>query len=228
MALPVVKSFVKSYMNMKEIVITWRAKETLNDLLSKQARALSALETIKGLVDIPCNDINVLATPSIKAFVSQKIAEIGRAGFLTTETKQSLNEEWRTKEKTALKAVKVIQEFVDVCSPEGVVSIKNGELVTSISLSEIADKKNLLSVPDKAEEHYTKIVAIREAIAALRAFEEAEDTRPMNLNTLLNIAEDEVASAWATGHIKRDHRYDTLLNRASHKRNIITGININE
>lgn len=212
-------------MNMEEIVITWRAKETLNDLLSKQARALSALETIKGLVDIPCNDINVLATPSIKAFVSQKIAEIGRASFLTTETKASLNEEWRTKEKTALKAVKVIQEFVEACSPEGVVSIENGELVTSISLKEIADKKNLLEVPDKAEEHYGKILAIREAIAALRAFEEAEDTKPMNLNTLLNIGEDEVAAAWATGHIKRDHRYDNLLNRVNHKRNIIIGIN---
>ena len=213
---------------MEQIVISWRAKETLNDLLSKQAKADKSLETIKELIDIPCNDINVLATPSIKAFVSQKIAEIGRAGFLTTETKTSLTQEWRTKEKTAIKAVKEIQEFVEACLPQSVVSIENGELVTDISLNEIADQKNLLSVPDKASEHYSKIMAIREAIAALRAFEESEDTRPMNMNTLLNIGEDEVASAWATGHIKRDHRYDTLLNRVNHKRNIITGININE
>ena len=212
---------------MEQIVITWKAKETLNDLLSKQAKALSALETIKGLIDIPCSDINNLTLPSVKAFCAQKIAEVDRASFLTTESKQSLNEEWRTKEKTAIKAIKVIQEFVDACSPEGVVSIQDGELVTSISLKEIADKKNLLEVPDKAEEHYSKIVAIREAIAALREFETAADTKPMNLNTLLNIGEDEVASAWATGHIKRDHRYDTLLNRTSHQRNFITGVNIN-
>lgn len=210
---------------MEQIVITWKAKETLNDLQVKQAKADKALETIKGLVDIPCANINTLATPSIKAFVSQKIAEIDRAGFLTAETKQSLNEEWRTKEKTAIKAIKVIQEFVEACSPEGVVSIQDGELITDISLNEIADKKNLLNVPDKASEHYSKIVAIREAIAALREFEQAEDTRPMNLNTLLNIGEDEVAAAWATGHIKRDHRYDNLLNRVNHKRNIIIGIN---
>lgn len=213
---------------MKEVIISWKSRETLDDLQSKQAKAENALETLKGLTDIPCNDINVLVTPSIKAFVSQKIAEVDRAGFLTTETKQSLIEEWRAKEKTALKAAKQIQEYAEACSPEGVVTIEDGELVTSISLSEIADKKNLLDVPEKAEEHYTKILAIREAIAALREFEQAEDTRPMNLNTLLNIGEDEVASAWATGHIKRDHSYDTLLNRASRKRNIITGININE
>ena len=183
------------------------------------------METIQGLIDIPCADINTLATQPIKAFCSQKIAEVERTTFLTTETKTSLINEWKGKEKTAIKAVKQIQEFVEACSPEGVVSIQNGELITDISLNEIADQKNLLSVPDKAEEHYTKIVAIREAIAALREFETAEDTKPMNLNTILNIGEDEVASAWATGHIKRDHRYDTLLNRAKHQRNFITGIN---
>lgn len=213
---------------MKEIVITWRAKETLNDLQVKQSKADKALETIKGLVDIPCTDINTLATQPIKAFCSQKIAEIDRAGFLTTETKTSLINEWKGKEKTAIKSIKNIEEFVEACLPQAVVSIQDGQLVTEIPLNEIADQKNMLIVPDKAEEHYSKIVAIREAIAALRAFEESEDTRPMNLNTILNIGEDEVASAWATDHIHRDHRYDNLINRASHKRNIITGININE
>lgn len=210
---------------MEQIVISWRAKESLNDLLSKQSKADKSLEIIKELIDIPCNDINVLATQPIKAFCSQKIAEVERATFLTTETKTSLINEWKGKEKTAIKAVKDIQEYVEACLPQAVVSIENGELVTSISLKEIADKKNLLEVPDKAEEHYGKILAIREAIAALRAFEEAEDTKPMNLNTLLNIGEDEVAAAWATGHIHRDHRYDNLLNRAKHQRNIIIGIN---
>lgn len=212
---------------MREVIITWKSKETLDDLQSKQAKAEKALETIKGLIDIPCANINTLALPSVKAFCAQKIAEIDRAGFLTAETKQSLNEEWRTKEKTAIKAIKVIQEFVEACLPQSVVSIEDGQLVTEIPLKEIADKKNLLEVPDKAEEHYGKILAIREAIAALRAFEEAEDTKPMNLNTLLNIGEDEVAAAWATGHIKRDHRYDNLINRAKHQRNFITGENIN-
>lgn len=212
---------------MKEVIISWKAKESLNDLQSKQAKAENALEEIRELVDIPCEDINVLATPSIKAFVSQKIAEIDRASFLTSETKQSLIEEWRAKEKTALKASKQIQEYAEACSPEGVVTIEDGELVTSLSLKEIADKKNLLDVPEKASEHFSLIMAIRTAIANLREFEETQDTKPMNLNTLLNIGEDEVAQSWATGWIKRDHRYDTLLNRAKHQRNIITGVNIN-
>lgn len=210
---------------MEQIVISWRAKESLNDLLSKQSKADKSLEIIKELIDIPCNDINVLATQPIKAFCSQKIAEVERATFLTTETKTSLINEWKGKEKTAIKAVKDIQEYVEACLPQAVVSIEDGQLVTEISLNEIADQKNLLDVPEKAEEHYTKIVAIREAIASLREFETAEDLKPMNLNTLLNIGEDEVASAWATGHIHRDHRFDTLLNRASHKRNFVTGVN---
>ena len=213
---------------MKQIVITWRAKETLDDLLSKQAKAETALEEIKELTDIPCNDINTLTKAFITSFVAQKVAQVESTTFLTTETKQSLNEEWRTKEKVALKAVKQIQDFVEACLPEGVVSIEDGELVTSLSLKEIADQKNLLDVPEKASEHFSLIMAIRTAIANLREFEETQDTKPMNMDTLLNIGKDEVCESWATGWIKRDHRYDNLLNRVKHQRNIITGININE
>ena len=211
----------------RKIVISWKSKETLDDLQSKQVKAENALETIKELVDIPCTDINTLTQAFLRSFVAQKIAEVDRAGFLTNETKQSLIEEWRAKEKTATKASKQIQEFIEACLPEGVVRIEDGELVTSLSLKEIADQKNLLDVPEKASEHYSKIIAIRDAISALREFEQAEDTKPMDMDTLLHIGEDEVASAWATGWIKRDHRYDTLLNRVKHQRNIITGVNIN-
>lgn len=213
---------------MKQIVITWRAKETLNDLQSKQVKAENALEEIRGLVDIPCTDINTLTKPFIRSFVAQKIAEVSRTTFLTSDIKSSLISDWQKKEKVAIRAIQVIQNFAEACLPEGIVSIEDGELTTDISLNEIADQKNLLDVPEKASEHYSKIIAIREAISALREFEQAEDTRPMNLNTLLNIGEDEVASAWATGHIKRDHRYDTLLNKAKHQRNFVTGININQ
>lgn len=210
---------------MEQIVISWRAKETLNDLQIKRAKAETALEEIKELTDIPCEDINTLTKPFIRSFVAQKISEVSRTSFLTSDVKSSLIADWQTKEKVATKAIQIIQNFAEACSPEGVVTIENGELVTDISLNEIADQKNLLDVPEKASEHYTLILAIREAIAALRKFEETEDTKPMNLNTLLNIGEDEVASAWATGHIKRDHSYDNLLSRVNHKRNFVTGIN---
>ena len=213
---------------MEQIIVSWKSRETLDDLQTKRAKAETALEEIKGLVDIPCTDINTLTKPFIRSFISQKISEVSRTTFLTSDTKSSLIAEWQKKENTATKAIQVIQDFVEACTPEGVVTIQDGELVTDISLNEIADKKNLLDVPEKASVHYTKILAIRDAIAALRAFEEAEDTKPMNLDTLLNIGQDEVAQSWATGWIKRDHRYDTLLNRAKHQRNIITGVNINQ
>ena len=213
---------------MKQIVISWKSKETLDDLLSKQAKAENALEEIKELTDIPCNDINTLTKAFLRSFVAQKIAEVSRTTFLTSDIKSSLISDWQAKEKTATKAIKVIQDFVDICSPEGVVTIEDGELITDISLNEIADKKNLLEVPEKASEHFSLIMAIRTAIANLREFEETQDTKPMNLNTLLNIGEDEVAQSWATGWIKRDHRYDNLLSRTKHQRNFVTGININE
>lgn len=212
----------------RKIVISWKSKETLDDLQSKQAKAENALEEIRGLVDIPCTDINTLTKPFLRSFVAQKIAEVSRTTFLTSDIKSSLISDWQKKEKVATKAIQVVRDFVEACLPEGIVSIEDGELVTSLSLKEIADQKNLLDVPEKASEHFSLIMAIRTAIANLREFEEAQDTKPMNMDFILHIGEDEVAQSWATGWIKSDHRYDTLLNRVNHKRNIITGININQ
>ena len=98
---------------MKEIVISWRAKETLDDLLSKQVKADNALETIKELTDIPCTDINTLTKPFIRSFVAQKIGEVSRTTFLTSDVKSSLIADWQKKENTATKAIRVIQEYVD-------------------------------------------------------------------------------------------------------------------
>lgn len=206
---------------MKEIVITSKAKETLDNLLSLQVRGENALAQIQQLADVPCEDINTLTKPFITSFVAQKVAQIGNTSFLTTETKQTLIAEWRDKEKVSLKAVKTIQEFVEACQPQAIVSIEDGELVTSLSLKEIADNQSLMEVPEKANEHFELIQAIRTAIANLREFERKEDTLPMNMNTIVNIGEDEVASAWATGHIKRDHRWDHILARAERQGRLI-------
>lgn len=206
---------------MKEIINKSKAKETLDNLLSLQVRGENALAQIQQLADVPCEDINTLTKPFITSFVAQKVAQVESCAFLTTETKQTLIAEWRDKEKVSLKAVKTIQEFVEACQPQAIVSIEDGELVTSLSLKEIADNQSLMEVPEKANEHFELIQAIRVAIANLREFERQEDTLPMNMNTIVNIGEDEVASAWATGHIKRDHRWDHILARAERQGRLI-------
>lgn len=206
---------------MKEIVITSKVKELLDTLQVKQLHAENALLNIQELVDIPCTDINTLTKPCIVAFVAQKIREVSRASFLTSDVKTNLIQDWKTKEKTAIKAIKDIQVFVEACQPQAIVSIEDGELITSLSLKEIADNQSLLEVPEKANEHFELIQAIRTAIANLREFERQEDTLPMNMNTIVNIGEDEVASAWATGHIKRDHRWDHILARAERQGRLI-------
>ena len=96
---------------MKEVIISWKAKESLNDLQSKQAKAENALEEIRELTDIPCSDINTLTQAFIRSFVAQKISEVSRTTFLTSDIKSSLIAEWQQKEKTATKAIKVIQDF---------------------------------------------------------------------------------------------------------------------
>ena len=211
------------YRNMKEIIVASKAKETLDNLLSLQVRGENALAKIQSLADVPCEDINTLTKAFITSFVAQKVARIESNNFLTAESKQTLIAEWRDKEKTAIRCVRDIQNLVEACQPQAKVFIEDGELVTSLSLKEIADNQSLLEVPEKANEHFELIQAIRTAIANLREFERQEDTRPMNMNTIVNIGEDEVASAWATGHIKRDHRWEHTLHRPREERGIVIG-----
>lgn len=208
---------------MKEIIIASKAKELLDTLQVKQLHAENALLNIQELVDIPCTDINTLTKAFITSFVAQKIGEVSRTTFLTSDVKTSLIQDWKTKEKTAIKCIKEIQEYIEACQPQAIVSIEDGELVTSLSLKEIADNQSLLEVPEKAETHYSKIMAIRDAIADLREFEKVEDLRPMNMGYICNISEDEVFQAWASGRIKVDHSFDHLYQRAAHKGNIIFG-----
>ena len=68
---------------MRKIVITSRMREVLNDLQIKQARALTALEEIQGLTDIPCETIDTLTGAYIASYVGKKIAEVERSTFLT-------------------------------------------------------------------------------------------------------------------------------------------------
>lgn len=206
---------------MKEIVITSKAKETLDNLLSLQVRGENALAQIQQLADVPCEDINTLTKPFITSFVAQKVAQVERTSFLTTETKQTLIAEWRDKEKVSLKAIKTIQEYIEACQPQAIVSIEDGELVTSLSLKEIADNQSLLEVPEKAETHYSKIMAIRDAIADLREFEKVEDLIPMSIGRACNITEDELSLLWASDSVHRDHRWDHLIERAERQGRLI-------
>lgn len=206
---------------MKTVVIENKSKELLDTLQVKQLHAENALLKIQELVDIPCTDINTLTKAFITSFVAQKIGEVSRTTFLTSDVKTSLIQDWKTKEKTAIKCIKEIQEFDEACSPQAVVTIEDGELVTSLSLKEIADSRSTMIVPEKASEHFKLLQMVREAISTLREFEEVEDLRPMNIGRACNITEDELSLLWVNGDIRIDHRWDHLIERAERQGRLI-------
>ena len=212
---------------MRKIVIQSRMREVLNDLQIKQSRALTALEEIQGLTDIPCESIDTLTGAYIASYVDTKVKEVQRSTFLTTSAKTELVEQWQKMGKTATKCAKDITAFVEACSPVATVTLVDGELTTDKTLQEIADTLSLAEVPEGAEKHIELIKAVRQSIANLREYEKIQDLKPMTMNTVSSIEDDEICQSWASGWIKRDHSFDHLLNRVKHKRNFITGENIN-
>ena len=203
---------------MRKIIVTSKMREVLNDLQIKQSRALTALEEIQGLADIPCESIDTLTGEYIDSYVSQKVAEVGRSNFLTSQAKTDLVEQWQKMGKTAIKCAKDITAFVEACKPVATVTLVDGELTTDKTLQEIADTLSLAEIPEGAEKHIELIKAVRKSISDLREFEKTQDLKPMTWNTVSSIADDEICQSWASGWIKRDHSFDHLYERAARRR----------
>ena len=202
---------------MRKIVITSRMREVLNDLQIQQSRALTALEEIQGLTDIPCESIDTLTGAYIASYVAQKVKEVELSTFLTSQAKTDLVEQWQKMGKTATKYAKDITAFVEACKPVATVTLEDGELTTDKTLQEIADTLSLAEVPEGAETHINLIKAVRASIAALRDYEIAQDLKRMSFNTISSIQDDEICQSWASGWIKRDHSFDHLYERAARR-----------
>lgn len=203
----------------RKIVITSKSRQVKNDLDRLQARAVNALEEIKGLADIPCESIDTLTGAYIASYVAQKVAGVERSDFLTSQAKTELVEQWQKMGKTATKCAKDITAFVEACKPVGVVTITDGELTTDKTLQEIADTLSLAEVPEGAQTHIDLIKAVRQSIANLREYEKIQDLKRMSFNTVSSIEDDEICESWASGWIKRDHSFDHLLERAARRGN---------
>ena len=200
-----------------KIVITSKSRQVKNDLDRLQARALTALEEIKGLADIPCESIDTLTGAYIASYVAQKVTEVKRSTFLTSQAKTDLVEQWQKMGKTAIKCAKDITAFVEACSPVATVTLVDGELTTDKTLQEIADTLSLAEVPEGAQKHIELIKAVRQSIADLREYERIQDLKAMTMNTVSTIGDDEICQSWASGWIKRDHSFDHLYERAAHR-----------
>lgn len=201
-----------------KIVITSKSRQVKNDLDRLQAKASLSLSEIKGLADIPCESIDTLTGAYIASYVGQKVAEVERSTFLTTQAKTDLVEQWQKMGKTATKCAKDITAFVEACKPVATVTLEEGELTTDKTLQEIADTLSLADVPEGAQTHIDLIKAVRTSIANLREYERTQDLKPMTMNTVSTIQDDEICQSWASGWIKRDHSFDHLLERAARRR----------
>ena len=203
---------------MRKIIITSKSRQVKNDLDGLQAKASQSLSEIQGLADIPCESIDTLTGEYIASYVAQKVAEVGRSNFLTSQAKTDLVEQWQKMGKTASKCAKDITAFVEACKPVATVTLVDGELTTDKTLQEIADTLSLADIPEDAQTHIDLIKAVRTSIANLREFEKVQDLKPMTWNTISSIADDEICQSWASGWIKRDHSFDHLYERAARRR----------
>ena len=81
-------------------------------------------------------------------------------------------------------------------------------IVIGVDSITIADERATREVPPEAEEHATLIDAVRQALEALRAWEDEADAVRTPIEQLLRSSKEEIALIWATGRAKVDHQFD--------------------
>lgn len=72
----------------------------------------------------------------------------------------------------------------------------------------ITDERATRNVPTQANEHAKLIEDVREAVNALRSWEDEKDVERIPLERLLRMSSEDFALMWAAGNIIINHRYD--------------------
>lgn len=207
---------------MEKILIKELADQREATLKDAYRKAQNALEQFAELKDIACSSIEDLDVTKVKNFVQSNINAIRSAQIFTEYRKEELIHEWREKQASAIALIRVIENLFNECQGY-TFTLNDGEIISNTPLKAIAEAQSYRDVPPQAEEHFRLIENARNAIHALREYEQAQDLRRTRTGDFAFVTMEKVAEWWASGSIRIDHTYDRLLERASVKGNIIFG-----
>ncbi len=175
----------------KSIIIKREQEEVDQAFRAKVRRLQNAYTTLKGMEDLPeLPGLQQITEAWLSAYIVEQCRKIESATHLTAVTREQMAEEWRNIKKAARPHINFIQSFVRENPHAKIVYDEQISNYYVTNIDALVDAKVRRQIPEEAQEHINRLMAVKKAITELREFEESNDINPHHLAELFAMAED--------------------------------------
>ena len=175
----------------KSIVIERERDDADQAFRAKVRRLQNAYTTLKRMEDLPqLPELQKITEAWLSAYIVEQCRTIESTKHLTAVTREQMAEEWNKIKRVASLHVNYIQAFVRENPSAIIVYDEQIENYWVTNIPDIVDTKVRRQIPKEAQEHFNRLMAVKEAITELREFEDANDLNPHRLDELFALSED--------------------------------------
>ena len=175
----------------KSIVIERERDDADQAFRAKVRRLQNAYTTLKRMEDLPqLPELQKITEAWLSAYIVEQCRTIESTKHLTAVTREQMAEEWNKIKRAASLHVNYIQAFVRENPSANIVYDEQIENYWVTNIPDIVDTKVRRQIPKEAQEHFNRLMAVKEAITELREFEDANDLNPHRLDELFALSED--------------------------------------
>lgn len=175
----------------KSIVIKRELEEADQAFRAKVRRLQNAYNSLRQMEDLPeLPELRQITVAWLSAYIVEQCRKIESATHLTAVTREQMAEEWKKVQKAAILHINYIQAFVRETPDANIVYDEQIQNYYVTNIGAIVDEKARKQIPEAAQEHFNRLMAVKEAITELREFEDANDINPHPLAKLFALSED--------------------------------------
>ena len=183
---------MKKIKELPESIVIKRERREADEAFRAKIRRLQiAYTSLKGMEDLPkLPELQKITEAWLSAFIIEQCRKIESTKHLTAVTREQMTEEWKKIKRAASPHVNYIQAFVRENPGANIVYDEQIENYYVANIDAYIDTKVRHQIPKEAQEHFNRLMAVKEAIKELREFEDANDLNPHPLDKLFALAAD--------------------------------------
>lgn len=175
----------------KSVVIERERLEEDLSFRSKVRRLQNAYNSLKQIKDLPeLPKLRQITEAWLSSYIVEQCRKIESTNHFTAVTREQMVEEWKKIKRTASLHVNYIQAFVRENPCANIVYDEQIGNYYVANIDTLVNAKVRRQIPDEAQEHFNRLMAVKKAISELRDFEDANDINPHHLAELFTLAED--------------------------------------
>ena len=193
-----------------KIVIQQERKAAIAEIQRDEAALRAAVSKLHDVEELTVpTSLEGIADPNwIRAQINPRITLIKGDASLTADEQRQRQALWLAIKQRSLRTVEKVLQILERWPGLSWLPDEDGKNfhLDQPQVDELATERATREVPAAAEEHWRLITAMREAVEALRSFEQQHQVKDMPLLFLSRFDENRLYTEWITGNILIAHR----------------------